>query len=152
MADLIDKQKELEPNLGNNGSICTKTGANDEDRTTGDIISRKMAIELIEYGVETLKIALDSLDVTYNEREKFSWGLGLLESYIEDIKELPSEQPETPCYLDSPCEYQNKDIKLPSAQQDDRLNKIAELVDGTIDHFDRDDAMDLLYQIKEVLK
>ena len=42
--------------------------------------------------------------------------------------------------------------KLPSAQPDDRLAKIAELVEGTIDHFDRDDAMDLLYQIKEVLK
>ena len=41
---------------------------------------------------------------------------------------------------------------LPSAQPDDRLAKIAELVEGTIDHFDRDDAMDLLYQIKEVLK
>jgi len=25
-------------------------------------------------------------------------------------------------------------------------------VEGTIDHFDLDDAMDLLYQIKEVLK
>ena len=41
---------------------------------------------------------------------------------------------------------------LPSAQPDARLKKIADLVDGTIDHFDRDDAMDLLYQIKEVLK
>lgn len=42
--------------------------------------------------------------------------------------------------------------QLPSAQPDARLKKIADLVDGTIDHFDRDDAMDLLYQIKEVLK
>jgi len=42
--------------------------------------------------------------------------------------------------------------KLPSAQPDNRLSKIAELVEGTIDHFDLDDAMDLLYQIKEVLK
>jgi len=41
---------------------------------------------------------------------------------------------------------------LPSAQPDDRLAKIADLVEGTIDHFDLDDAMDLLYQIKEVLK
>lgn len=39
----------------------------------------------------------------------------------------------------------------PSAQPDKRLEKIADLVDGTIDHFDREDAMDLLYQIKEVL-
>lgn len=42
--------------------------------------------------------------------------------------------------------------QLPPAHQDDRLNKIAELVEGKIDHFDREDAMDLLYQIKEVLK
>lgn len=41
---------------------------------------------------------------------------------------------------------------LPSAQPDNRLEKIADLVEGTIDHFDRDDAMDLLYQIKEVFK
>ena len=40
----------------------------------------------------------------------------------------------------------------PSAQPDNRLAKIADLVEGTIDHFDLDDAMDLLYQIKEVLK
>ena len=47
----------------------------------------------------------------------------------------------------------DKRIKpLPSAQPEQRLKKIADLVDGTIDHFDRDDAMDLLYQIKEVLK
>lgn len=41
--------------------------------------------------------------------------------------------------------------QLPSAQPDKRLEKIADLVEGTIDHFDRDDAIDLLYQIKEVL-
>lgn len=40
---------------------------------------------------------------------------------------------------------------LPSAQPDNRLSKIADLVEGTIDHFDLDDAMDLLYQIKDVL-
>lgn len=50
------------------------------------------------------------------------------------------------------CEIQEAVNALPSAQPDARLKKIADLVDGTIDHFDRDDAMDLLYQIKEVLK
>lgn len=59
-------------------------------KTMDDLISRQAAIESIEFGVETLKIVLDRTDVTYNEREKFSWGMGLLESYIEDIKELPS--------------------------------------------------------------
>ena len=42
--------------------------------------------------------------------------------------------------------------KLPSAQPDNRLERIADIVEGTIDHLDRDDAMDMLYQIKEVLK
>ncbi len=40
---------------------------------------------------------------------------------------------------------------LPAAQPDTRLEKIADLVDGSIDHFDLEDAMDLLYQIKDVL-
>ena len=40
----------------------------------------------------------------------------------------------------------------PSAQLDNRLERIADIVEGTIDHLDRDDAMDMLYQIKEVLK
>ena len=41
---------------------------------------------------------------------------------------------------------------LPSAQPDNRLERIADIVEGTIDHLDRDDAIDMLYQIKEVLK
>lgn len=46
-----------------------------------------------------------------------------------------------------------KDIEaFPSAEQDNRLTEIASLVQGTIDHFNLEDAMDLLYQIKEVLK
>jgi hypothetical protein len=32
------------------------------------------------------------------------------------------------------------------------INKITDLLDGTIDHFDRDDAIDLLYEIKEVIR
>ena len=41
---------------------------------------------------------------------------------------------------------------LPSAQPDDRLAKIADILEGTIDHFDLEDAMDVLYQIKDVLR
>ena len=43
-------------------------------------------------------------------------------------------------------------LSLSSAQPDNRLERIADIVEGTIDHLDRDDAMDMLYQIKEVLK
>lgn len=41
---------------------------------------------------------------------------------------------------------------MPPAEPDYKLKKIADVVDGTIDHFDYDDAMDALYQIKGVLK
>lgn len=34
----------------------------------------------------------------------------------------------------------------------EQITKIADIVDGTIDHFDYDDAMDLLYEIKAVIK
>ena len=51
-----------------------------------------------------------------------------------------------------PCKQYIAIENLPSAQPDNRLEKIADIVEGTIDHLDRDDAMDMLYQIKEVLK
>lgn len=41
---------------------------------------------------------------------------------------------------------------LPSAQPDPRLAKVADILEGTIDHFDLEDAMDVLYQIKDVLR
>ena len=34
----------------------------------------------------------------------------------------------------------------------EQITKITDLLDGTIDHFDYDDAMDLLYEIKGVIK
>lgn len=34
----------------------------------------------------------------------------------------------------------------------EQINKIADIVDGTIDHFKYDDAMDTLYEIKGVIK
>ena len=52
-------------------------------------------------------------------------------------------------YTDEICEALDS---VPSAQPDNRLERIADIVEGTIDHLDRDDAMDMLYQIKEVLK
>ena len=36
-------------------------------------------------------------------------------------------------------------------KNNEAFEKIKGLLEGTIDHFDRDDAMDLLYQIKEVI-
>ena len=58
-------------------------------------------------------------------------------------------QPPEPHY---PSWYAEQIRTLPAAQPDNRLEKIADIVEGTIDHLDRDDAMDMLYQIKEGLK
>lgn len=59
-----------------------------------DLISRRAAIDTLATGEELLNRVLDDMDVVGNEREKYEWGLGLIESYIDDMKELPSVQPE----------------------------------------------------------
>ena len=37
---------------------------------------------------------MDDADIVGVERAKYEWGLDLIESYIADVKELPSAQPE----------------------------------------------------------
>ena len=63
----------------------------------GDLISRQAAIDTLLFGKEMLSRALDDMDVDNTEREKFSWGHGLIESNIYDIEELPSAQQWIPC-------------------------------------------------------
>ena len=57
-----------------------------------DTISRQDAIDVLSLSKEILNRALDNIDVVGTDREKYSWGLGLIESNIEDIKELPPAQ------------------------------------------------------------
>ena len=58
-------------------------------------------------------------------------------------------------YIEPVTELQRKiiddtfEIAIKALEQ---INKIADIVDGTIDHFEYDDAMDMLYEIKEVIK
>ena len=59
-----------------------------------DDISRQAAIDVLSLGKEMLSRVLDDMDVVGTDREKYSWGLGLIESDIKDIEELPSAQPE----------------------------------------------------------
>ena len=59
-----------------------------------DLISRQAALDELNVGAEFLRRVLDDMDVVGAEREKYSWGLGLTESYIADMKDLPSAQPE----------------------------------------------------------
>ena len=64
------------------------------DTNVGDTISRQAAIDVLETDAEMLKRGLDDTDIVGSERDKFAWGLGLIESCIDDMKELPSAQPE----------------------------------------------------------
>lgn len=59
-----------------------------------DLISRQAAIDELNDGAELLRRVLDDADIVGAERAKYEWGLGLIESYISDMEELPSAQPE----------------------------------------------------------
>lgn len=59
-----------------------------------DLISRQAAIDTLNDGAELLKRVLDDADIVGLERAKYEWGLGLIESYISDMKELPSAESE----------------------------------------------------------
>ena len=59
-----------------------------------DLIDRQAAIDALMIDEEMLRRVLDDMNVVDAERNKYEWGLGLIESNIEDMKELPSAQPE----------------------------------------------------------
>lgn len=59
-----------------------------------DLISRQAAIKALSFDKELLNRALDDMDMVGIDREKYTWGLGLVESYIADIEDLPTAQPE----------------------------------------------------------
>ena len=58
-----------------------------------DLIERQSAIDTLAISKEFLLRVLDDMDTVGQDREKYSWGLGLIESSINDIEELPSAEP-----------------------------------------------------------
>lgn len=59
-----------------------------------ELIDKQAVINVLNVGAELLRRVLDDVDVVGVERAKYEWGLGLIESYIADIQELPPAQPE----------------------------------------------------------
>ena len=57
-----------------------------------ELIYRQAAIGVLNDGAELWRRVLDEPDVVGIERKKYEWGLGLIESYISDMKELPPAQ------------------------------------------------------------
>lgn len=83
-ADLLSEADVPEANIGK----CS------EIPNSSDLIKRQDAIDALSVGKEALSRVLDEIDVVDTDREKYSWGLGLIESSIKDIEELPSAEPE----------------------------------------------------------
>ena len=81
-----------------------------------DLISRQDAIDVLAIDEKLLKRVLDYMDVVGDEREKYEWGLGLIESYIFDLKQLPSAQPERPkgewVGVHAYCNHKNEEAKV----------------------------------------
>lgn len=59
-----------------------------------DLIDRQAAIDALDGGAELIRRALDNMELVGGERSKFAWGLGLIESCINDLNKLPSARPE----------------------------------------------------------
>lgn len=125
-----------------------------------DLVFRRDAIEAIiretnqdgAYGYGDTKSLVNVLDALPSAHPDIpDTNVGDIISRQEAIDELTEYGSGNSIYM-SVGELKRRIETLPSAQSDNRLSKIAELVEGTIDHFDLDDAMDLLYQIKEVLR
>jgi len=94
-----------------------------------DLISRQAAIDVFNTDAELFRRALYNADIVGVERAKYDWGLDLIELYIDDMKKLPSAQPETPCYLGSPCEYQNPDVVISQPEPSISLSWIKEHIE-----------------------
>ena len=93
-----------------------------------DLISRQAAIDALAEQIALCDKALNTFGISMKDEYAVKVEKASLVAYKEQLEFIPAAQP------------------------DIRLKKIADLVDGSIDHFDLEDAMDLLYQIKDVLK
>ena len=63
-----------------------------EERTkthARDSIDRRAALEVLETSADLIRRALDCTDLVGAERDKFEWGLGLIEPLICDMESLP---------------------------------------------------------------
>lgn len=61
---------------------------------TNDLIRRGDAIDTLNEDAELLRRVLDNTDLVGAERAKYEWGLGLVESHIADMEDLPPAEPE----------------------------------------------------------
>lgn len=107
-----------------------------------DLISRQSAIEglsSVQPGIDKQKLirTITAGIVATNTNDVYSCGMRNGMRWCKSL--LEDEHPK----FEDASQY---------AQPDNKIAKIADLVEGSIDHFGLDDAMDLLYQIKGIIK
>ena len=78
--------------------------------TTSDLISRKAALDAILH-LTSCKTADELRAYVKSHDLNGRWSGGVMDA-IRAVERMPSAQPETPCYLGSPCEYQNPDVVI----------------------------------------
>lgn len=54
-----------------------------------DLIYRQAALEVLKTSADLIRRALDCMDLVGAERDKFEWGLGLIDPLIYDMESLP---------------------------------------------------------------
>jgi len=70
-----------------------------------DLIDRQAAIDEIEYELEMINSALDSITLGFNARERLLQRRGEAREILNSIQQLPSAQPEQqwiPCSDENP--------------------------------------------------
>lgn len=60
-----------------------------------DAVSRQAAIDEIEYELEMINLALDSITLDFNARERLRQRKGEAREILNSIQQLPSAQPDT---------------------------------------------------------
>lgn len=98
---------------------------------------------------ETARQEIDSLDYYLQNHTN---------DYSEESHTAMMMAMETLSYDDAKYHEEHGEVVVDKAVWEDmkkaleQITKIADIVEGTIDHFDYDDAMDVLYEIKGVIK
>lgn len=99
-----------------------------------DLISRQDVIDVLNDGAELLRRVLDETYVVGDDRAKYEWGIGLIESYISDMNELPSAQQWIPC-----------SERLP---EENDYKSCIECLDGAVWYFTKNGTMGMGYYYK----
>lgn len=60
-----------------------------------DLISRQAAVDEIKYELEMIDLALDSITLDFNARERLRQRRGEAREILNSIQQLPSAQPES---------------------------------------------------------